>query len=113
MPTSRGELSVLEKPAAWAAARDTAWVAARAAARAAAEAAVWAAAKDTPWAAARAAARAATWAAAGATAWATAEDAERHWQTQRLMEYLAVLDEASKVVEERRPSKLCQVGTVW
>jgi len=66
----------------------TAGAAARDAARAAAGAAARAAAGAAAWAAARAAARDAAWAAAGDAAGAAARDAEREWQTKRLLEYL-------------------------
>jgi hypothetical protein len=97
---ARGELIVkalaAARDAAWAAARDAAgdaaWDAVREAAREAARAAAWAAAWDAAWAAARDAAWAAAWAAAwdaaGGAAGEAAWDAEREWQTQRLMEYL-------------------------
>ena len=71
-------------------ATDEELAAARAAAWAAAGAAAWAAAWDAAWAAARAAARDAARDAAWAAAWAAAWDAERVWQTARLMEYLDV-----------------------
>jgi len=78
--------------AAGAAAGVAAWAAAGAAARAAAWdaawAAAWAAARAAAWDAERAAARDAARAAARAAAWAAAGDAERIWQTARLMEYL-------------------------
>ncbi len=54
----------------------------------AAGAAAWAAARDAAWAAAGAAAWAAAGAAAGAAAWDAAGDAEKKWQTDRLMEIL-------------------------
>jgi hypothetical protein len=96
------------RDAAWAAAGDAAWAAARAAARAAAGDAAgdaaWAAARDAAraaardaagdaaWAAARAAAGDAAWdaarAAAGDAAWAAAWDAEKKWQTTRLLKLL-------------------------
>jgi hypothetical protein len=57
--------------------------------RAAARAASWDAAWDAARDAARDAAWAAAWAAARAAAWAAARDAERRWQTRRLMKYLS------------------------
>ncbi|MHB8742593.1 MAG: DUF7666 domain-containing protein [Sulfuricaulis sp.] len=92
---ANGEISA----AAWAAARDAAWAAAWDAAEDAARAAAWAAARDAARAAAWAAARAAAWAAARDAAWAAPQaaawaaardaawDAERRWQTKRLLEY--------------------------
>jgi hypothetical protein len=95
-----GEAPRDELAAAWDAARAAAWDAAGAAAWDAARAAAWdaagaaarAAAWDAAGAAARAAARAAAWAAARvaawAAAWAAAGDAERVWQTERILYYL-------------------------
>jgi len=40
-------------------------------------------------------------------------DQSKNGRGQNVRPFGAVLDEASKVVEKRRPSKLCQVGTVW
>jgi hypothetical protein len=70
------------------AARDAAWDAARAAARAAAGGA------------ARAAAGAAAWAAAGAAAGAAARDAEKKWQTQRLIAYLENKVDVERIIQD-------------
>jgi hypothetical protein len=72
------------RAAAWDATRGAAWAAARTAAGAAAWAAAWDATRGAAWDATRGAAWAAARTAAGAAAW----DAERQWQTQRLMECL-------------------------
>ena len=79
-----GEATRKELAAAWEAARAAAWDAAGAAA--------WdarSAARDAAWDAARAAWAAAgdAWDAAGA-AWPAAGNAERQWQTERLMKYI-------------------------
>jgi len=64
---AKGKATKKELAAAWSAARD----AARAAWAAAAAGAAWSAARDAAWA-----------------AWAAASDAEREWQTARLMQYI-------------------------
>ena len=40
-------------------------------------------------------------------------DQSKKGRGQNLRPFGAVLDEASKMAEERQPSRLCQVGTVW
>lgn len=70
------------------AARTAAWAAAWAAAKAVAWDAARAAACHAAWDAARAAARDAARAAAKAASWAAAWDAEKKWQTRRLLKYL-------------------------
>jgi len=78
--------------AARAVAKDEAWEAASTAAGDAAgevaRAAAWAAARDATWAIARAATRGAASTAVGDAAGEAAWDAEKEWQTNRLMEYI-------------------------